>query len=62
MADFDIKEGDTLVLEEWDPESKEYTGRTIKKRVGYVFKLTLDQFGQEEQIEKEGLYAIQLED
>ena len=62
VADFDIKEGDTLVLEEWDPESKEYTGRTIKKRVGYVFKLTLDQFGQEEQIEKEGLYAIQLED
>ena len=28
--------GDTLVLEEWNPETKEYTGRTITKRVGYL--------------------------
>lgn len=61
VADFDIKESDTLILEEWDPETKEYTGRTIKKRVGYILKLTLDQFGQKELVEKEGLYAIQLE-
>ena len=25
LADFDIKEGDTLLLEEWDSQKKEYT-------------------------------------
>lgn len=29
-------EGDTVVLREWDPDSKQYTGRTLTKRVGYV--------------------------
>ena len=29
VADFDIEEGDTLVLEEWNPKTKEYTGRKI---------------------------------
>jgi hypothetical protein len=58
-ADFDIQEDDTLVLEEWDPETKEYTGRTIEKKVNFVFKFNLDDFGQKEQIEEKGLYVIQ---
>lgn len=61
VADFDIEEGDELVLEEWDPETKEYTGRTLKKKVGYVLKFGLDQFGQKELIKAKGLYVIQLE-
>ena len=32
LADFEIKPGDTLVLEEFDPETNTYTGRTIKKK------------------------------
>ncbi len=59
LADFDIQEGDTLVLEEWNPETKEYTGRTIKKEVNFVFKFNLDDFGQKEQIEEKGLYIIE---
>ena len=31
LADFDIKEGDILVLREWDPGEKIYIGREIKK-------------------------------
>ena len=31
LADFEIKERDTLILEEYDPKIKQYTGRTIKK-------------------------------
>jgi len=31
LVDFDIKEGDILVLEEWNPKTKKYTGRKIKK-------------------------------
>jgi len=27
LADFRIKEGDILILEEWDPKTEKYTGR-----------------------------------
>ena len=33
VADFDIKEGDTLHLKEWDPKKEKYTGRQLKKKV-----------------------------
>jgi len=62
VADFKLKEGDTLILEEWDPKTKKYTGRKIEKKVGYVFHYRLDNFGQKDLIKKHGLYAIQLED
>jgi len=61
LANFDIQEGDTLILEEWNPETKEYTGRTIEKMVNFVFKFNLDDFGQKEQIDEKGLYVIQLD-
>lgn len=61
VADFDIKEGDTLILEEWDPETKEYTGRTLTKKAGYTLKFTLDSFGQKNLIEEKGLMVISLE-
>lgn len=61
IADFDIKEGDTLVLEEWDPKIKAYTGRQIIKKVGYILKFHLNDFGKEGEIKKLGLYIVQLE-
>ena len=36
LGDFEIEEGDILVLREWDPESSAYTGRTLERRVGHV--------------------------
>lgn len=60
-ADFDIKEGDTLILEEWDPKTREYTGRKIEKKVDGVFKFDLDQFGNKKEIEENGFYIIQLQ-
>jgi len=59
IADFDIKEGDTLILEEWDPETKEYTGRKIEKSVDFVLNFGLDDFGQGEMIKEKGLFVIQ---
>jgi len=59
LADFDIKERDTLILEEWDPKTKAYTGRTIEKKVDYILKFSLDDFGQKKEIEEKGLYIIQ---
>lgn len=60
-GDFEVNEGDTLILEEWNPETKEYTGRKIEKKVDYVLKFQLDDFGQKEIIEKNGLQVIQFE-
>ena len=41
LADFDVKEGDTLVLEEFDPKTSLYTGRKLTKRVRNVNKVQL---------------------
>ncbi len=54
-----IREGDILLLREWDPKTKKYTGRKIRKKVSYVLKFKLDDFGQKKEIEKKGLCVIQ---
>jgi len=58
VADFACAEGDTLVLREWDPETKEYTGRVLEKEVSYIGKLDDMQFWKKEDIEKYGLQCI----
>jgi len=59
LNDFDVAEGDTLVLEEWDPNTKEYTGRKIEKQVGYILRFGIDDFGQKAEIEEKGIQVIQ---
>ncbi|OHA26133.1 MAG: hypothetical protein A3C06_03910 [Candidatus Taylorbacteria bacterium RIFCSPHIGHO2_02_FULL_46_13] len=66
IADFDIKEGDMLVLEEWDPATKKHTGRSLIKKVGYIKKFTIEElekeFGQQKELlERYGFYIIQLD-
>ena len=61
LADFEVGEGDTLLLEEWDPKTKEYTGRKIEKRVSFVLKFYLNDFGQEDIIKEKGLVVIQMD-
>jgi len=66
IADFDLKEGDMLVLEEWEPETRKHTGRSLIKKVGYLKKFTLEElkeeFGQpKELLEQHGFYVIQLD-
>lgn len=60
VADFKIKEGDILILEEWNPKTKKYTGRKLQKKVKYLLKFKLDDFGQKKKIEKRGLHVIQM--
>ena len=62
LADFKVKEGDTLLLEEWDPNTKEYTGRRLEKKVGYILRFSLDDFGQKKEIKEKGLLIMSLED
>jgi len=60
LADFEVREGDTLLLQEWDPKKKAYTGKEVKRKAKYILKFNLNDFGQKEEIEKKGLYVIQL--
>jgi len=62
LGDFEINEGDLLVLQEYDPEKKEYTGREIKKKVGYIAKTKDWTFWPKEEVDKYGFVIIQLED
>ncbi len=62
LNDFTVTEGDTLLLEEWDPQLKEYTGRKIGKKVTYVGKFRIDKlFWPEDQIKEKGIQIISLE-
>lgn len=62
LADFDIEEGDTLVLKEWNPETKEYTGRQIEKQVTFVLHTKTPDFQpwSQEDIEKYGYQILDL--
>lgn len=61
LNDFEVNEGDMLILEEYNPDTKKYTGRKIEKKVTFVFKFMLDTFGQKKDIAKKGLQVISLE-
>jgi len=58
LADWKCKTGDILVLKEWDPETKEYTGQEIEKKVTYVIKTKDQKFWSKEEVEKYGLQII----
>lgn len=60
LADFDVQEGDALLLREWDPEIKTYTGREIEKEVSFVIKTKDLNFWTSEEIEKYGFQIISL--
>ncbi len=65
LNDFDIEEGDLLLLREWDPETKDYTGREITKTVGYVGNWKLEHFEKfwdRKDIDEKGLMVISLLD
>lgn len=63
LNDFDIVEGDILMLKEWDPKTKDYTGRELEKKVGFVGKWKIDDltvFWSKKEIEEKGLQVISL--
>ncbi len=74
LADFDIKEGDTLRLEEWAEDgvaagatvgggsSRRPTGRSVEKVVTYVPKVDLaDWLKKQPELLEKGLYVIQFD-
>jgi len=61
LADFDVREGNTIVFEEWDPEKNAYTGRTITKKISYFVKTKELIYWSEEEIQRYGYQIMQLE-
>lgn len=62
LDDFEIGEGDVLILEEWDPDTKQYTGRRLEKNVTSVFRFKIDRlFWTEAEIKDNGLQIISIE-
>lgn len=58
LADWECKEGDILVLQERDPNTKNYTWRKIEKTVTYVSKTKDFSFRTKEDVEKYGYQII----
>ncbi|MCA9353185.1 DUF3850 domain-containing protein [Patescibacteria group bacterium] len=65
LNDFEVNEGDTLVLKEWDPKTECYTGRELKRTVGYVGRWHLNDltvFWSQKDIEEKGIQVISLKE
>jgi hypothetical protein len=62
LADFELKKGDTFILEEWDPKTKKFTGRSAEFKVKKIFKIPEDLIGfyPLRLIKKYGVYVIEL--
>jgi hypothetical protein len=61
LADWECNPGDILLLKEWDPKTKEYTGKVLEKTVGYVLKTKNVNLFPSEDVEKFGYQIISLE-
>ena len=60
LADFAAKVGDTLILEEWDPQTKTYTGRSLKTKITYVLKTKDLPFWSTAEVDKYGYQILQI--
>lgn len=59
LADWQCQPGDVLLLQEWDPQTKSYTGREVEKTATYVGIFKLDElFWPKEEIEEHGLMVV----
>lgn len=62
LADFDCQPGDTLLLQEWDPKTASYTGRELRKTVGYVAKTKNWEVWPQQAIARHGFQVLSLLD
>ena len=62
LADFSLRTGDTLIFEEYDPETKEYTGRTATFACAKVEHSAQNplQFYDVAEVKKNGFWIIAL--
>ncbi len=58
LADFKCSPGDILVLEEFDPKTKKYTGHKVEEKISFVLNTKKQKYWPQSKITKEGLYII----
>ncbi len=58
LAEFECEKGDILILREWDPKTKEYTGRELEKEVAFVIKTKDIKFWGEKEMDKLGFVVM----
>ncbi len=58
LANFKVKPGDILVLEEYNPKIKKYTGRKIEKKITFVLNTKTQKFWSQSDIKKHGLVIM----
>lgn len=61
LADWECKPGDTLILLEVDDDTKEPTGRTLEREVGFIGKTKDLSFWSQKAIDKYGYQIISLQ-
>ncbi len=61
LDDFPVSEGDTAVFEEYNPETKSYTGRKIEKKISFVLHTRDIKFWSKEEIDKFGFVVMSLD-
>ena len=58
LANFKCKPGDILVLEEYNPRLKKYTGRKVEKEITFVLNTKKQKYWSQSDINKVGLQII----
>lgn len=62
LADFDLQSGDQIKFREWDPTTKQYTGREYVRTVKNILKQeSPTKYWTPEQLKEYGIYLIQWE-
>lgn len=62
LNEFAAQPGDTLLLKEWDPATKQYTGREMTKKITFVYDADIDRmFWPKEEVLQKGLKILSIE-
>lgn len=59
LADVRLRRGDVLLLREWDPKTRKYTGRVVRRKVRWLTRLNIFKFYPRSAIRKRGVYLIE---
>ncbi|MDO8555819.1 MAG: DUF3850 domain-containing protein [Nanoarchaeota archaeon] len=60
LADWECNVGDILILREYDPSIQAYTGRIMRKKIGYIGKTKKQTYFKPEDVEKYGYQILSL--
>ncbi len=61
LADFDLRSGDAILLKEYNPKNRKFTGRKVRRKCRSVSKFNPLKHYSMAQLKKYGLYVIEFE-